>query len=243
MTSILPGTPPKERSVFLISGQSMPCDSANAAAAAAFSKLKSLESQSPIFSRPPFNSFSIKFSRLKYLTSPEPFAAETKYWLYGSPSFTKNNFDGLLELRATRSNKLTFAWRYFSKEPWASMCSGRRLVYITALKFINLWRCCRIPCEVTSISAYSHPALTAFRKNRCIKNRPGMVIEVAFFSTDLSILNRTEDKSAVFFPAVSKIALISSSVVDFPFVPVTPNTNNFWDGKPYTIFPSQAKQK
>jgi len=54
-----------------------------------------------------------------------------------------------------------------------------------------------------------------------------MELCVAFLLVVPPTFTRSDDKSAVFSPAASKMALMSSSVVVFPFVPVTPMTISF----------------
>src|SRR3989344_9110599 len=102
-------------------------------------------------------------------------------------------------------------------------------------------RNCFIPSDVTSITAYSQPAPTAYLKNFCSLNLPCIVILSVFFRSCPFTRNLNEETDAVFSPASSKIAVIRCTTVDLPLVPVTPTTFNFRDGKLYSRAANQAK--
>src|SRR3989338_118167 len=109
-------------------------------------------------------------------------------------------------------------------------------------------RYCLIPSDEVSTTAYLHPARTMSRNNFCNANLPSIVILVGFnhsFSPTLKFtveVNPTQclkaelwfGKSSAFaLHASSKILAIKFTVVDFPFVPVTPITTIFSDGRQY----------
>src|SRR3989338_10924333 len=123
------------------------------------------------------------------------------------------------------------------------MCSGVRFVKTAASKSINLCLCCFMPSEVTSSTAYLQPAATAYLKNFCRRNRPGIVIFKRFGLTSPLTLNRTDDNEATLNPASLKIWWHISTTVDLPLVPVTPITTNFREGNPYKKAPTKASAK
>src|SRR3989338_5592566 len=100
-----------------------------------------------------------------------------------------------------------------------------------------------MPSEVTSITAYLHPAFAAPRKNRWIFIRPGIVILRRFRSSLGPILKRTEDMEATGYPACSRISAIQCTVVVFPLVPVTPMTNKEREGKRKNTAPISDHKK
>ena len=122
------------------------------------------------------------------------------------------------------------------------MCSGERFVKISASIEMNLWRNCLAPSELISTITYSHPASTALRRKFCRKNLPGIVILNLFGCVSLSILKRIVLTKAVFLPACSKTAFISSQVVLLPLVPVTATTFISLEGSLYIRAPSKARQ-
>ena len=93
-----------------------------------------------------------------------------------------------------------------------------------ASKSINLCRNCFEPSDVISITACVHPALTESDKNFCIKNLPGIDILCLFGFEFSLILKRIVFEREVLYPAASSIEFMTSTVVDFPFVPVIPIT-------------------
>src|SRR3989338_7957955 len=96
-----------------------------------------------------------------------------------------------------------------------------------------------MPSDVTSKTAYLHPAFAAFLKNFCTANLTGMVIFSVFFHSSfftpksglVNILKRREETEATGSPASSKIADKRCTNVVLPFVPVTPITFIFCEGK------------
>src|SRR3989338_7920625 len=73
--------------------------------------------------------------------------------------------------------------------------------------------------------------------------RPGIVLPLVLTSLLPQTFLLTVERSAVFLPAASRIAFISSRVVDFPFVPVTPITKIRRLGCRYTHAPKKAIQR
>src|SRR3989344_9253383 len=119
------------------------------------------------------------------------------------------------------------------------MCSGVKLVKTAASKLMNLCRCCFMPSEATSKTAYWQPASTAFLRNFLMTKRPGIVMRNVLGQTFSPILNWIDDKEAVLNPAFSKIAIIKCTAVVLPLVPVTPITLIFRLGNLYKIAPKK----
>src|SRR3989338_1899799 len=135
--------------------------------------------------------------------------------------------------RASARPISNFASAYFSYDPCDSMGSGARLVKMRESSAIARWRCCLAHSDVISSIAAVQLARTARRKKRWIKNLPGIDMRITLGAESSAILILIELRSAVLYPASSKIAFTISQTDDFRFVPVTATTKRLFVGNPY----------
>src|SRR3989344_3732388 len=123
------------------------------------------------------------------------------------------------------------------------MCSGVRLVKMAASKLMNLCRYCLMPSDVVSMSMCVHPACFAWYRNSCSLNLPAIVIWYGFSHSFSFILNISDDDTATFMPASSKILESMKIVLDLPFVPVNTTTTMPSEGNEYHSAARNAKHK
>src|SRR3989344_2470451 len=119
------------------------------------------------------------------------------------------------------------------------MCSGHKFVKTHASYAMCACRCCMIPLDVVSTTAYRHPASAISRRRRWSWKRPTMVIFVALDHVRSATLKNAVVVHPVFAPDASSAFEIRYAVVVLPLAPVTPMTMSRRLGCPYHIAASQ----
>src|SRR3990167_3231094 len=102
------------------------------------------------------------------------------------------------------------------------------------------FRYCWIPSDVVSTTQCVHPSFTICDMSCCTTERPGMVMWYAFNDSFSPMRIFAVLIIPVLYPPAERHAQIKLMEDVFPFVPVTPMTTMFREGKPYQSAPSHA---